>query len=170
MMTLSNTISGDGYWLTLSSSTDKLYFAASNNGSASANLETTTTMSTGNWYHCCGVSAATNDRRVYLNGGGKNTTTNDVSGVDILDQIHLGYYLGNSWDGPLMEFGVWNTALTDAEVLMLSKGFRPTMVRPQNLVLYFPLVRTPDKCIISGAEMTLQNGTVIVDAHGRMFY
>jgi hypothetical protein len=166
---VSNTTDGDGFWLRLSNASNKIGFAASANGINGANwVEPTATVSAGNWYHSLGVAAATNDRRVYLNGGNKNTTSNTVSGQSSLNQIHLGGYLGNSWDGPLQEFAVWNVALGDIDALMLGAGFRARLIRPQNLVMYFPLIRDA-KCLITGIEMTLQNGTVNTVAHGAIF-
>ena len=42
-------------------------------------------------------------------------------------------------NGRLAEIAIWNAALTDDEVLSLSKGVSPLRVDPQNLVAYWPL-------------------------------
>ena len=51
----------------------------------------------------------------------------------------------NSWNaganagiaGNIAHVGIWNVALTDAEVLSLANGLLPTRVRPQSLISYW---------------------------------
>jgi hypothetical protein len=44
-------------------------------------------------------------------------------------------------DGRTAEVGIWNAALTAAEIASLAKGMTPDKIRPQSLVFYAPLVR-----------------------------
>jgi len=43
--------------------------------------------------------------------------------------------------GQIAEVGIWNAALTAAEIASLAKGMTCDKVRPQSLVFYAPLVR-----------------------------
>ncbi len=110
------------------------------------NLATSTAQYTANtWMHACGVFSATNSRTVYLDGGSSatDTTSGSMSGVDQ-------FLIGAAWDagsstyvhytaGYIAEVGVWNVALTSAEVASLAKGFTPPHIRPASLVAYYPL-------------------------------
>ena len=44
---------------------------------------------------------------------------------------------GDEWDGQIGEVAMWDVALTDAEVLILSKGFSPLFIRRANLKHYW---------------------------------
>lgn len=41
----------------------------------------------------------------------------------------------------MCEIGVWSTSLSNDEILALSKAVSPSMIRPQSLVFYSPLIR-----------------------------
>ena len=43
--------------------------------------------------------------------------------------------------GSIAEVAFWSTALSDAEVAILAKGYSPLFVQPQNLFFYAPLIR-----------------------------
>ena len=139
-------------------------------GSGSAFAETSTGYSTGVWNHACGVSGAANSRAAYLNGGGKgtNTTSRTPSG---LTRMRVGGF-GSSpdMDGKIAEVAVWNVALTDDEVLMLSLGFSPLLIRPGNLISYWPIIgrTSPEIDIVGGNALTV-NGSAPVSAHPRVF-
>ncbi len=96
------------------------------------------------WGHSCAVFANTSSRSIYLNGGGKVTNSNFASSAG-LDRTSLGRTgdssPGDYFFGWIAEMAIWNAALTDAEVLILSKGYSPLFVRPQNLAAYWPLLR-----------------------------
>jgi hypothetical protein len=44
-------------------------------------------------------------------------------------------------NGRLAEAAIWNTDLTDDEFAALADGYRPTLIRPNKLVFYAPLIR-----------------------------
>lgn len=69
--------------------------------------------------------------------------------------------------GRLAECGIWNVALTDAEVATLAKGFAPPCVRRASLVAYYPMVRdtTSLKDLFSATanNLTLAGTTAVAD-------
>lgn len=99
-----------------------------------------------NWWHAAGVFTSSTSRKAFLNGtGGTADTTNlTPSGVN---RTGLGYHTtsgtrGVYMNGRIAEAAIWNEALTDAEIAALAKGYRPSLIRPDKLVFYAPLVRT----------------------------
>ena len=80
-------------------------------------------LSTGTWYHIAFVYKAGNisDSKVYLNGVEQSTTDTGTFPSSLsfsgLKTIIGGYYgTGNTFDGKLDEFAVWNTALSSDAV------------------------------------------------------
>lgn len=111
---------------------------------ASVGVHSWVNITQGQWYHACAVSANTSSHKIYVNGNEEGSDTTGVmpSGLDnttiaALNHNNRSYY----FDGRIAEVGIWNAALTDAEVKILAAGFSPLFVRPQNLVGYWPLVR-----------------------------
>jgi len=46
-----------------------------------------------------------------------------------------------TYGGDIADVGIWSSALSDAEIISLSKGVSCSKVRPQNLAFYAPLIR-----------------------------
>lgn len=96
------------------------------------------------WQHAAGVFAGNSSRTVYLNGGnagsdstaiGAGTPTETFIGVQSVNGTRQNYVSGD-----IAEVAVWSVALDAAEIASLAKGFKPTLIRPQSLVSYTPLV------------------------------
>lgn len=69
--------------------------------------------------------------------------------------------------GEMAEVGIWNDALTAAEIASLAKGMTCDKVRPQSLVFYAPLVRD----LIDqkgGLTITNNNGATVAN-HPRIY-
>ena len=114
------------------------------------------------WNHVGGVYASSTSRTAYLNGAAGTTDTTSVSAPAAPQVTSLGaYYNGSSGFSPLngrmAEFGVWDVALTAAEMLSLSKGVSPLLVRPNNLIAYWPLsgVGSPEPNRVSLNHLTV---------------
>jgi len=95
------------------------------------------------WQHVTGVFSAVNARRVYLNGvaGTAETTSLSVASVDrmlIGAWERLGGWLAY-FGGAVAEAAIWSVALSDSEISQLAGGFSPLLIRPQDLVVYWPL-------------------------------
>jgi hypothetical protein len=69
--------------------------------------------------------------------------------------------------GRIAEAGVWNAALTDAEIASLADGMTCDKVRPQSLVFYAPLVR--DLIDAKGGLTITNNNTATVANHPRVY-
>lgn len=119
------------------------------------------------WQHACGVFTSTTSRDAYLNGNGKGSNTNTVNPT-APDRMTIG---GDgvsptpTWlmSGGICEIGIWNVALTDAEILSLYQRARPFDIRPNNLVAYIPLWRDEDKDFVGGLTITAYNTPSIMD-------
>ena len=70
-------------------------------------------------------------------------------------------------DGKLAEVGIWNVALTAAEIASLAKGMTCDKVRPQSLVFYAPLVRNLQD--VRGGLTITNNNTATVATHTRVY-
>lgn len=125
------------------------------------------------WQHAAGVWATNSSRSAYLNGGSKGTDTNaNAQSSGVANQLNIGVSIFTGTDDFFLGYGadyaIWNAALTDAEVLSLSKGYSPLLVRPQSLVFYLPGVRNKQD-VRKGITLT-EAGTVGVIAHPRIIY
>jgi hypothetical protein len=112
--------------------------------SVNRDWRTTATGATGVWHSCVGVFTSATDYKAFLNGDstGSYAFTGNAA-VNSANRFNIGALLRSSLagqvDGRIAEVGVWNVALTQAEVDMLAAGHSPMMVRPQSLVGYWPL-------------------------------
>lgn len=124
------------------------------------------------WFHAAAVFSSSTSRYAYLNGvpGTQNTTSRAPTGVN---RIGLGIngssLVGNASDNQyIAEACIYGTALSTGEIEQLARGYSPLLVRPQDLVAYWPLVRgdgsgnEPD--VIGGYTLT-ETGTVGVQTH-----
>jgi hypothetical protein len=123
------------------------------------------------WQHACGVLSSSTSRAVYLNGGNSTTNTNQVVSTG-LNSIDFGFRLsvgvpGLFLDGRLAEVGIWNAALTAAEISSLAKGMTCDKIRPQSLVFYAPLVR--DLIDQKGGLTITNNNAATVSNHPRVY-
>ena len=57
--------------------------------------------------------------------------------------------------------GIWNVALTAAEIASLAKGFSPRLIRPQSLAFYAPLIR--ETLDIRGGLTLTDSGSTVAD-------
>jgi hypothetical protein len=126
---------------------------------------------TANWQHACGVASSANNRTVYLNGGNSATNTNTVNSQNI-NEVNIAYrplagVAGLFLDGLIAEVGIWNAALTAAEIASLAKGMTCDKIRPQSLVFYAPLVR--DLIDAKGGRAITNNNGATVANHPRIY-
>jgi Concanavalin A-like lectin/glucanases superfamily len=92
------------------------------------------------WSHYA-VTRDGTTRILYLDGAQASTMGDTTSVADTTPALAIG---GDPlavypYNGNLAEVGIWNQALTAAEVLALSKGVSPLMIRLLNLKGYWPL-------------------------------
>jgi hypothetical protein len=141
-------------------------------GATTGNADTTTGYSSGVWTHACGVLSSNTNRTAYINGGssGTNATNVSVSTVQcsIGAQRFITFPSGTSFTtGLIAEVGIWNAALTAAEIASLAQGMTCDKVRPQSLVFYAPLVRELQD-VRQGLTITNNNGAAVTN-HPRVY-
>lgn len=161
----------NGQFLGIRNSTSKVG-ASRRGGSAVTEAFTTTTYTTGQWSHAAAVFSSTTSRTAYLNGGGSitNTQANTPSGT--LAGVSIGNLTRSSAalfiNANIAEAAIWTAALTVEEILSLSQGASPALVRPGSLAFYAPLIRDLQD-VRGGLAITNNNGATVQD-HPRVFY
>jgi len=142
-------------------------------GSTQDNTCNTTTSYTANkWHHAAAVFSSATIRSVFLDGGGKgsgNGTSVVPAGLNeiLIAGRRISGTIGASFNGLIAEVGIWNAALTDDEILSLSKGFAPYLIRPQNLRFYNRLIRNKAMDLTGGRTLILSNA--FDAAHPRIY-
>lgn len=122
----------------------------------------------GGWNHLAGVMVGVSERYSYLNGDvankGTNTTT-ITSLAGLFNRTNVGSLYPattnqQTTQGRVAHPAIWNAALTDAEIVMLSQGVSPLLVRPESLVFYVPyLGRDTSDIDIEGGVVLTNTGT-----------
>ena len=108
-------------------------------GAAEGTATSTIGYTANTWHHAAAVCTSITGRSIFLNGGGKatNTTSSNPAGINnILQGARWSTSRGFFFNGRIAEAAIWNAALTDDEVISLSKGFAPSLIRPSNLRFY----------------------------------
>lgn len=147
--------------------------ARTRNASGALSATTTGAFTDDTWTHAAGVWASSSSRAAYRDGANKGTDANNRA-ITSFDGTRIGVQTGGTlryWDGLMAEMGFWGVALSDDEVALLAKGVSPLMVRPADLVAYWPLIGrfSPEIDLVGGNNMTL-NGTPTQADHPRIFY
>jgi len=149
---------------------DSVRFRVRNDDTIKESTQTKPAINT--WAHIAGTMSQYS-RFCYVNGSpGVEETTSVV--IPTLDRTCIGTQisggaLSNYHSGMVAEVGFWNIELTQAEIQTLSEGYSPLLVRPENLVAYYPLIRDTDDDIVGGYSMTPVNSPTVA-AHPRVFY
>jgi hypothetical protein len=147
----------------------RLQYLPSSGDQAIAN--TSTGYSQNTWTSAGGVFPAGDNRSAFIGGtvGAANTVVDNgsvPSAVVIIGAVRISS-ISTYFDGRIAEAAIWNVALTDAEVASLSKGFKPTRIRPQALVFYAPLIRNIQDT--RGGRAITNNNTATVANHPRVY-
>jgi len=147
--------------------------AVQQQGLGASSASSTASLSANTWQHAAAVFTSSTSRTAYANGGNGGTDTGSSApvGLTALRIGSLWFATNNSetnyMDGRIAEVGVWDVALTAAEVASLAKGFTCDRVRPDNLVFYAPLVR--DLIDKVGGRTITNNNTATVANHPRVY-
>jgi hypothetical protein len=121
------------------------------------------------WHPIGGAQSSVTAFRVFLDG----TRTSGTSGSsinlnDATDEIFIGRERnGANLDGRVAEVALWNVVLSDDEFVSLSKGFKPSRIRPQSLRFYAPIVRNLQN--LRDALTFTNNGSATVTEHPRVY-
>lgn len=155
---------GSNDWFTMGLSSGRLSVASRANSGATGAALTTTATTDNTWTHFCGIWESATSRTAFINGADKTTdTTNVPVNFGALSETQFGGFRSTTamTAGVLAECGIWNVALTDAEVATLAKGFGCHHVRCASLVHHVPLIRSNN--VLRG-NMTVAAG-LAVDTH-----
>ena len=126
-------------------------------------------MSVNTWHHLCGVFASAIDRRMYLDGDTANKGSDTISRTPLggYDRVAIGtigdFSPGDYMSGRGADAAIWNIALSEPELVVLSKGYSPLFVHPENLVFYAPLINNEDRDIIGGRLLSEVSTPTVAD-------
>lgn len=124
------------------------------------------------WNHACAVFGSATSREIFANGASGATNTSNVGTQNAATGTQIGARTASNstgfyFNGNIAEIGIWNAALTAAEVASLAKGMSCDKVRPQSLVFYAPLVRALNDQK-DGLTITNNNGATVAN-HPRIY-
>jgi hypothetical protein len=123
------------------------------------------------WQHAAGVYSSTTNRTVYYNGAIGSIVGTQARSPSGVNEIGIGARynttLSSYANARFADIGIWNVALTAAEIASLAKGMTCDKVRPQSLVFYAPLVR--DLVDVKGGLTITNNNTATVANHPRVY-
>lgn len=129
----------------------------------------TTSLAANTWYSI-GGSYASGNLRVWLEGVNETTTTS-VAAFPGAANVNINAFansIPNNYDSSwIMEYAVWNVELSTTEYGMLALGVCPLLIRPANLVTYWPMVNATTPWF---GPATAVAGTINVQPHDRIFY
>ena len=163
IMAIGNSAGSNRFQMNMNGATGGDTIAISSVGASTATASSTNLFTANRWHHAAAVCASNASRTIYLNGvqGTPNTTPITVAGVNNI-------MVGARWQAgtrgffanvKTAEVAIWNIALTTDEILSLSKGFAPYLIRPSNLRFYDRCLRTFRDVSggrpIAGASVTL---------------
>lgn len=128
----------------------------------------------GTWHHAIGIGASSTDFRVYLDNADEGSNSTDIgfpAGPDVTTMGHTEVSIdANHFAGDMAEAAIWNIDIGVPARAVLAAGFAPSLVRPEALVAYWPLIGryAPEIDRVGGANMTV-SGAAAAD-HTRMIY
>jgi len=161
----------DGLILWLNPSNFVVARAEWGSGSNISSANSSGTVSANDWTHAVArfnLSGSTNVLSSYLNGSKGADTSITSFTQETLENGQIGSQGGSTtFGGDIADVGVWNTALSDAEIVSLSKGIACNKVRPQSLRFYAPLIRNLSD-IRGGRTLTAIN-SLTVSNHPRIY-
>lgn len=170
LMMLHNTADGTRFAVALNASNQLFLAAVASSGTTQTTI-TTPTVSTNTWFMATVVIASATSRTIYLNAN--NATTGTVSRIPTTPTriLMAGQYTGGATSGNFTgnfgEIAVWDTTLTVADITSLHRGAKASIIRPQNLQIYYPLLR--DVVNYTGTHTINDNTGVTGGEHPRRY-
>lgn len=107
------------------------------------------------WSHVVCIEASSTNRRLYFNNRDSGTNTTNITPTGI-DRLAIGIRCDNNtspMNGDVVDFFVWNVALSVFEIELIYKGVWPGAIRPDKMVMNAPL-RGTDEDYIGGKHFT----------------
>jgi hypothetical protein len=166
---ISATDATGGYWSMTTEADGSVSLELDADGSGATALPNSgaTVLSNGTTYRLTAVFTNATDRSLYVNTDVFTDTTSEAypAGLDDLSIGSLGTTLDGARssyaDGEIADVGIWDVALTAAEVAALSAGYSADTVRPAKLVNYWPLVgfADPEIDVYGKQDLTVTGAT-----------
>jgi hypothetical protein len=132
---------------------------------ANETAKTSAGYSADTWHHGLAVFTSLSSRTAYLDGGNAGTGVDPLGDDGSPDFTDIGRRgvgaVQHYMSGRIAEAAIWNAALVAAEAQILAAGYSPLLVRPQNLVAHWPLVRDEDQDRVGGYHMTAYNAPTV---------
>lgn len=165
LMSVNTSGSSDNVWLLAIDASDNVIARARTTTQTSS--VTAGTVTNNAWNFCAAIYTSGTSRNAVL--GATIATTDTVSkSPSGVNQTYIGRNANtaNYMNGNIAEAAIWNVALTQNEITMLSKGVNPLNIRPASIVAYWPLIgrASPELDPVGGFNMTL-NGSPPQAAH-----
>lgn len=115
-----------------------------NAGSSTFAQSASSVWTSGTWCHAAAVFTSSTSRAVYTNGtaGSVDPTSNAPSGTPDLVSFGAAVSSGGPFtflNGAIAWAGIWNVALTAAEIVALASGIHPLLIRPSSLLNAYDL-------------------------------
>jgi hypothetical protein len=128
------------------------------------------TVTAGAWTHAAArftLNGSTAQVFASINGATTSGGTSSYTQETLIAGQIASYGGTNVFGGEIADVGIWNTALSDAEIVSLSKGITCNRVCPQSLRFYAPLTRNISD-IRNNRTLTLVNSPT-VSSHPRIY-
>jgi len=105
---------------------------------------TTAAYTADNWHHICGIFKNSASRSIYIDGSdsSENTDSQNVN-FSLFNQILIGTHKtvsGAHFSGKLAHCCIWDTELSEANIISLAAGSSPSDIASDNLVDFWPLI------------------------------
>jgi len=160
------------YYVLKCRSSDSHLVFRSNNATDAADVDTGIVLQTATWYHVVVVQHSATSVSLYVNNTKTNTTATTFTAT--VSEFYIGY-LGRSsvWylDGIVDEIGIWNKALSDAEVSSLyNSGNGASDYLTLANVSYYKFDSGALTTDSVGANTLTNNNTVGESASGKIGY
>lgn len=110
------------------------------------------------WYHACGLFSGVASRKVWINGvsAGEDETSKNPT-----EELYtwVGSYKNAAvvFAGKIAEVAIWNANLTDAEILRLAGGVKPSTIQVSKLTAYWPLLEDANDISGNSKHLTEYN-------------
>ena len=171
LLTLHNTTNDQRHSLIADTNTNRFIYTAFNTFEVTAT--TTVNYNLNAWNMATAVATSQDSRRAYINNGGSATNTTRRAVTTPTRWLVAGSYAGGivtpSLNGRIAEIGIWNSALGADDISSLYTGQKPTMIRPQNLKVYIPLIRNIQDVKEATSSVTSVISDTVVANHPRRY-
>src|SRR4029077_11088163 len=117
----------------------------------------TTLMNPGIWFHGGAVFISNTSRKIYFNGVMQGSSTVTVTAANTMNNTKIGDLVALTgslpFNGSVAFAAIWNIDLSDPEMLALSQGISPKLIRHQNLKAYCRMLggNSPEPDFIGGS-------------------